>query len=622
MLRHLRASLIYLSLWVGAPPAFASDALIQQRQTFAQAWQALERDQPWEALASSIQEYRLYPELEIEAARRHDTVPALAQAEAFLAGVSQHHSQQRLRAHWVERAVASQRWTDAIALAPRSADVATQCRLEQARLALGRGSQSKALALYRHPRSRPVACDDLFDTMRERGWISAWVMRQRLDLALDAGQIGLARSLAAELGPLNQARVENWHRARTQPDDYLRAGGEFMTVAAQALAKRDPDALEAIWPRLSLDPKVTTEVKELQALHAILDGSDRAEGYLQALNRPYQTAGLDEWSVRYYLTRNQPAQVLREIERLPSARQASPRWQYWRGWALQQSGQETPALEHYRAAARSNSYYGFLAADALGLSYAHPTSPIKPRANRSLTVGQQIARELWLAGLVGRARLQWRADWRALNRDQRSDATELARRWGWDSEVIRGAVNTGLRGLTYTHPASLGGLINEHAVPGGVDTAWALALTRSESLFQSDVQSGAGALGLMQIMPTTGRNLARQLKTQWRGSAMLLEPAVNVQFGVHYLNALLERFAGNQLMTTAAYNAGPNAVERWRPSGGSIDGARWAETIPYKETRGYVQKVMHAAVLYDYRLSGRSARLSDRMQPVFAATSP
>ena len=603
---------------MGASHAFANIDLA--RAQFAQAWQALERGEDWQTLAQGLEQYPLWNELAIEAARRDPTLPPTSEALAFLQRVRDHHSSERLRAHWLGAAVEAERWQDGLTLAPKNPGISARCQIEQSRLALGQGNEARALALYLHPRSRPDACDGLFQAMAERGWITAWIKRKRLDLALGAGQIGLARALAKDLGPRNQARIERWHRARTDPASYLATPGEFTAVAAEALAKRDPEALDTWLAQLSLPAKVRQRVLETQALHAILDRHPKTSGYLTALARPFELPGLAEWSVRHALLLNDPQGTLLAIDELPSTLAKQPRWQFWRGWALDALGRDpNDALAQ---AARSNSFYGFLAADRLGRGYALPSKVVKNVAVSDPTPGQLIARELWMQGLVGRARAQWRAELRGQDRDALSQATELARQWGWDSEVIRGAVNTGQRALAYTHPASLKPLVGEHAGTNGVDTPWVLALTRSESLFQSDVRSGAGALGLMQIMPATGRGLAKQLATGWRGNAMLLEPDINIRFGVSYLTGLMQRFGGNQLLATAAYNAGPNQVERWRPAAGQTDPVLWAETIPFKETRGYVQKVMHAAVLYQRQLAGDQGRLSDRMRPIEARTAP
>ena len=129
-------------------------------------------------------------------------------------------------------------------------------------------------------------------------------------------------------------------------------------------------------------------------------------------------------------------------------------------------------------------------------------------------------------------------------------------------------------------------------------------------------RSPVGALGLMQLMPGTGRNVARQLATALDDLSELLQPETNIRFGSHYLNEVLARFDNNPVLATAAYNAGPHRVERWFPEQASLDADIWIDTMPFYETRGYVRRVMAYAVFYDQRLERPIRRLSERMPAV------
>lgn len=145
----------------------------------------------------------------------------------------------------------------------------------------------------------------------------------------------------------------------------------------------------------------------------------------------------------------------------------------------------------------------------------------------------------------------------------------------------------------------------------GVDIEWALvhALIRQESLFDKGAQSPAGALGLMQIMPATAKEVSRKLGIRHETSMLLSDPAHNIRLGTTYLHELLERFEGSYPLAIAAYNAGPNRVRQWLqiygdPRRGEIDIIDWIELIPIYETRNYVQRVVEGTYVYRHRLQG------------------
>ena len=147
---------------------------------------------------------------------------------------------------------------------------------------------------------------------------------------------------------------------------------------------------------------------------------------------------------------------------------------------------------------------------------------------------------------------------------------------------------------------------------------WAYGIARSESLFMRDIRSSAGAIGLMQLMPATGRSVARENNLPYSGLDTLTNPQANIQLGTIYLSQMAERYDGNRVLATAAYNAGPHRVDRWMPEQGSMDARIWIENIPFNETREYVRRVMAAETIFHWRLTGRISRLSDRLAVVKA----
>ncbi|WP_298185423.1 lytic transglycosylase domain-containing protein [Acidiferrobacter sp.] len=159
-------------------------------------------------------------------------------------------------------------------------------------------------------------------------------------------------------------------------------------------------------------------------------------------------------------------------------------------------------------------------------------------------------------------------------------------------------------------------LIEADAGRNGIDTAWVYGIIRQESAFIFDARSDVGALGLMQLMPQTGFITAREINLPITGDRDLIDVANNVDVGTHYLADVLLRARGEEPVATAAYNAGPTAAISWLPVRKPLPADIWIETIPYRQTRGYVKNVLAFTAIYDYLLNGRQDALVTRMKPI------
>ena len=131
-----------------------------------------------------------------------------------------------------------------------------------------------------------------------------------------------------------------------------------------------------------------------------------------------------------------------------------------------------------------------------------------------------------------------------------------------------------------------------------------------------DIRSSAGAIGVMQILPETGRRMAREISHPYSGRATLTDSASNIRLGTMYLRKMSDRFDDNRVLATAAYNAGPLSVEAWLPDVNQLDARVWIENIPYNETRGYVRRVLTADAIFHWRLTGEVRRLSSELSTI------
>lgn len=274
---------------------------------------------------------------------------------------------------------------------------------------------------------------------------------------------------------------------------------------------------------------------------------------------------------------------------------------------------EQPPVELLSDLANERSFYGFLASERLGRPLAL-NSTARRTDQRALEAMAQHpgivrARELHLLGEELDARREWYFALSSFNDEQRSLAAQLAHLWGWHHQAIIAASQSTIHDqLDLRFPVAYQDSVSEQAGKTGLESEWILSLIRQESAFAPDARSPAGALGVMQLMPGTARQVSRQLGIPYRWHS-LLDPAHNIQLGSHYLAGLYDEFGHNAVVATAAYNAGPHRARRWLPEDSPMRSDVWIETIPFRETRNYVKNVLTYKAIYREHL-GLDARLS------------
>jgi peptidoglycan lytic transglycosylase len=306
---------------------------------------------------------------------------------------------------------------------------------------------------------------------------------------------------------------------------------------------------------------------------------------------------------------------------LSEEQQRDSQWRYWTARILEATGNKDEARRLYESLAQDRSYYSFLAADRIGADYSmqHVSTDATPEEVSAMLArpGIQMAQELYLMGQVTDSRRQWNWITRRMNNRELAVAAVIARQWGWhDRAILTVARSDHQDDLELRFPVLYRDVIETNAAEYGIDPSWVYGVVRQESAFVADARSQAGALGLMQLMPSTGRLTGRKLNMPIHSNRAMLKIENNLRLGVSYLKDVLGRNNGNEVLATASYNAGPNRVNSWMPDR-KMDADIWVETIPYAETRDYVKNVMSYTTVYDYRLGSHPERLSNRM-PIIA----
>jgi len=246
-----------------------------------------------------------------------------------------------------------------------------------------------------------------------------------------------------------------------------------------------------------------------------------------------------------------------------------------------------------------------------------PPTTYQPNVEDVRAMGQHAglrrALELYRLNLRPEANGEWTWAIRGFDDRQLLAAAEVARR----HEVYDRAINTadrtvGLHDFELRYLAPYRDVLKAHTAQLALDEAWVYGLIRQESRFVPDARSVAGASGLMQLMPETARWVAKRLGLRnWRWS-QVTEVNTNVEFGTYYLRHVLDALDGQPVLASAAYNAGPSRARAWRPAT-AVEGAVFAETIPFTETRLYVKNVMANATYYAHTFGQRPQSLKQRL---------
>ena len=644
VIRRIVGAVLAASLLV-VLPVNAAD-IDRQRELFKSVYETVERGDwsPVDGLSASdhelLQRYVLWPDLRAAWLRVNLKSVPIAEIDTFL------------QQYGTLRPARDLRYRQAMLLAKKGdldgyqqiyeqfyqgQDIARlDCLSLQAEISAGRFARvdQRAVDLWLIGTSQVKECDPVFKYLGDNKLLGPVEYRTRFKLAIEAREFQLARWLAKSIDQQHVDEAALWIAAQSNPERFLarhepQLDSEMyrrqLTYAVERLTYRDPEIALRLWRQVSKRYGFSEELKLRSERHiALWTARDKLPGaydLLANLPKAAQDEEVVRWRARTSLRENEWQRLLADIKAMTTAERDSEEWQYWRAAALNRSGQALEARLAFDTLSRERSYYGFLAADELGRDYAldHGQLSVDESTLQQVASRPGIirARELFLVGLDSRGRSEWDAAVRNFNADEKLQAAVLADRWGWHSRAIATAASLGqYDDLEIRYPLPWQQQFETYSSAASISATWAYGIARSESLFMRDVRSSAGAIGLMQLMPATGRNVARDISLPYSGLATLTDPESNIRLGTSYLGQMAERFNGHAVLATAAYNAGPHRVDRWLPESGAEDARVWIENIPFNETRKYVKRVLAAQTIFHWRMTGQVRRVSDELPKI------
>lgn len=611
------------------------DLYVEHRERFIEAEQALknnDRMKYWDLL-KTLRDYPLYSYLRYEDLKLRLDTARPEEINSFIQAFGTSPVSWRMRSAWLYFLAKKQRWDDYLTYYRPTNDKALNCYREQARLHVDKNNSSREQirSIWLSGVSLPDECDELIKIWTKNNLLTTQMIRQRIQLALKKHNPALARYLIKQLPLAIQSMMQPWVRVYKNPRILL--DNDIMRHPdAVALARFKFAALAWYYPDVAIKFAEKTrsnsrfaryrgKLNQILAISLARKSHPRARYWLGQVTSKYTSDRVIKWKIRTALSDGDWQRVLKNIYRLPQSNQIQDRWQYWRARAYAQLKQTSKASKIYKKIAKNRSYEAFLAADIVKADYAfkHKDLDIDLKFVESLkkNAGMARTRELMLLKRFSQARSEWN---RVISRQtvkQKASAAWVAYQWGWSHQAI--VTLAGIAewdDLSLRFPLKHMPEIQENTRSTIIDPALALAVIRQESAFQENAKSSSNARGLMQLMPATAREVARELKLKLVDLQELNRPSVNIKLGVYYLNAIKNELSQHPVLAIAAYNAGKSRVKDWLNKPEVLPVDIWIETIPFKETRNYLRSILAYSVVYEKRLGLPVRRIKERMPPI------
>ncbi|MEM0955128.1 MAG: transglycosylase SLT domain-containing protein [Pseudomonadota bacterium] len=599
-----------------AAPATELDA---QRKAFVKA-EAMIKSRRYTQLSQlrpSLNDYPLAIYLDYQLFDSRLSVVSGDRAAQFIAEVDGTPLALRFKDRYLRSQGKLRRWDNVLTASPeRPKDITLQCYFFRAHNQKGDRALAWAGAseLWLHGKSRPKACDPLFDSWLKADQMTNALSWQRQRLAFDAHRSGLMTYAAGKASPALDVWAQHLLSVYKRPDRVDRLSlpvdeersRHVYVHAVKRLARRDAALALKIWQRAAERyPFTDTEAQEAQdeiAWRALFQHLPDTQPWLDDYLLQRRDSKRLEKRLRLAIVDSDWASLQRLLEGLPDTARSASVWTFWEAYAAREQGDLERASTLWSALADEREYYGFLAAELLGQPYQLNHRPVPSLETQHMPESEAALtriEELMHFDREREAQSEWGYLLRSVTSEQQVALGRLAVDRNWHRFAIDAATAAqAWDALELRFPRAFETTFVEIGQQYAIPETELMAIARRESAFFPGAVSGAGARGLMQLMPSTARRLEPSLRGK-NVSQRLLDINTNVELGGAYYRKLLDDHDNNRLLTLAAYNAGPHRVRRWMSNKGEgLTAPQWVESIPFKETRDYVQAVLAYNVVY------------------------
>lgn len=510
-------------------------------------------------------------------------------------------------------------------------DTQLKCYALISRALKGINVADEARALLAVPRNYGEACVTLIGVLMETRQFDEDDLWAQVRLAADTGSSDFVRRLV----PLTGIDDGSLMTAMDKPalilakgPGFRRVKHEVFIVALGRAARNNPQQAADVLSS-SDGQRLNSKQQKLAWAQIALQASRKllpeATEYWHKAAQISLSNEAHEWKIRAALRASDWKLVRSGIESMPHQLRNDAAWTYWLGRALRETGERQRAETLFQSIASRPEFYGQLALEELGQKVGIPVRAASVTAAELAPMesnpGFRRAFKFFELGQRFEGYREWNWELRGMNERQLLAAAEFARR----NDVLDRMVNTSDRTIVEVDydqrfPTPHRSVMQSATQKLQLEMAWVYGLIRQESRFVRDARSHVGASGLMQLMPATARYVAKKIGYDSFTPAKVNEIDTNVLLGTNYLNMVLNDLEGSQTMATAAYNAGPGRPRAWRSTlPGVVEGAVFAESIPFAETRDYVKKVLSNATYYSAMFENRPQSLKARLGTVAPA---
>ena len=543
---------------------------------------------------------------------------------------------ERMRNLWVRSRKTTLDYHNFILYFDEDKDTSTKlrCFLAESYFKTGKNIEAVSLAkeLWLHPKSQPNECDSVFEQLIQHKKLTESLVLQRFILARKARQYKLSRYLHSLIKSpqyrLKLALVNDIEKRPQQLKKLLQTKeidkDHYLLINYGLFLLTKKNAMQALATWQEVNSKHSLSIDDNQTFFHRLCGSIKKTESSQycwrtAQKHPsYIDAETVEVQIKIALIKQDWQSVNNWVSLLNEEQLAKPRWQYWSNRSAQQlqlqQSQENSSQVNYQTLAKQLNYYGLLSSIQLG---EPPTLVQKIRTVDKKVLAQvnqlpaiQRAQELRLLGHSLHARQEWSYALQQMDGQQLLAMAQLGvdMQWSYASISAMSAAKYWDE-LHYRFPINYYDQYRKAIKTSPVDISWLLGVSRKESNFIPDIKSSSGAVGVMQLMPRTAKEVARMNKVKYHYS-LLKDPKTNIHLGSAYLYRAY-RELGNSVYATAAYNAGISRIKSWLKDGREqLPLDVWLETVPYASVQDYVQSVMLFSVIYADKLGSTSPMMA------------
>lgn len=525
----------------------------------------------------------------------------------------------RLRKKWLAYLAKKQQWQAYIAAYQPTNNVTRQCyyltaiyKTDDKNL-----NSDQIKKLWLTGKTQPKACQYIFEKWQSSEFFSDEYIWQRIQLAIQKKNIRLVRNLQDLLPQQEQSKIDNWIKVFKNPTllssmqfDDTEHSNDIIVSALKRWIRSDMDAAIDYWNTIKTDRNFSAQQKQDiyqdLALYAALRNRADANDYFNQLDPQLTPLKYYEWQIRAALKKHNWQSVLSLIEKLPEPLRNKSCWQYWYARSFQKMGQEKTAQALYAPLSEKRNYYGFLASHYgdYPMNMEHETYKDAPELLEPHTQQITYINQLYRKQNYNKANL---ISYELANNLSQAGQYQLARKyadWKWhDKALMLANLSDHSNDLNLRFPLAHSALVEKYAEKYQVNPALIFAIIRQESTFRKKVKSNAGALGLMQVIPSTARKMSRIYKIPLGSMRQMYQAKTNLKIGTAYVSHLSKRFNQHPILIAAAYNAGPRQVNYWLKKFPETDTDLWIETLPWNETRNYLKNITSFYVVYQYRLN-------------------